>query len=354
MITISLCMIVKNEEDVLARCLDSVCGLVEEIVIVDTGSTDGTRRIAASYTDRVFEFPWVDDFAAARNESFSKATQDYILWLDADDMLLPQDRERLLQLKHTLDPGVDMVMMKYHVAFDSQGQPTLTYERERLVRNRCGYRWVGAIHEVIPPSGIIQHADIAVCHRKLHATDPDRNLRIFEQQMAKGVVLDPRGQYYYARELYDHGRWEEAARRLEAFLDGGEGWVENCITACQDLCKCYEALGHPLRAMQALLRSMTYDAPRAEICCDLGRLFLEQQRYPTAAFWYELALTRPQEPGRGGFLLPDCYGYIPCMQLCMLYDRMGDREKAYAFNERAAGFKPDDPAVAYNRAYFGV
>ena len=74
MITISLCMIVKNEEDVLARCLSSVQGAVDQIVVVDTGSTDHTKEIAARYTDDVYDFSWVDDFAAARNFSFSKSS----------------------------------------------------------------------------------------------------------------------------------------------------------------------------------------------------------------------------------------------------------------------------------------
>ena len=85
MITISLCMIVKNEERTLARCLDSVAGITDEIVIVDTGSSDRTMEIAAQYTDRIFMYEWADDFAAARNFSFDQATQEYILWLDADD-----------------------------------------------------------------------------------------------------------------------------------------------------------------------------------------------------------------------------------------------------------------------------
>ena len=66
MITISLCMIVKNEEKILARCLDSIADLVDEIIIVDTGSTDRTREIAARYTDKIFDFPWRDDFAGAQ------------------------------------------------------------------------------------------------------------------------------------------------------------------------------------------------------------------------------------------------------------------------------------------------
>ena len=73
MITISLCMIVKNEERILARCLDSVKDLVDEIIIVDTGSADATKRIAAEYTDKIYDFTWIDDFSAARNFAFSKA-----------------------------------------------------------------------------------------------------------------------------------------------------------------------------------------------------------------------------------------------------------------------------------------
>ena len=85
--TISLCMIVKDEEAVLDKCLKSVHDLVDEIIIVDTGSTDKTKEIAKKYTDKIYDFKWVDDFAKARNYSFSKATKDYIFWLDADDYM---------------------------------------------------------------------------------------------------------------------------------------------------------------------------------------------------------------------------------------------------------------------------
>ena len=82
MISVSLCMIVKNEEDVLERCLKSVAGLVDEIIIVDTGSTDRTREIATHFTNQIFDFPWQDDFSAARNEAFSHASMDYCMcWM---------------------------------------------------------------------------------------------------------------------------------------------------------------------------------------------------------------------------------------------------------------------------------
>ena len=84
MVSISVCMIVKNEEAVLKRCLDSLKGIAEEIVVVDTGSTDRTKEIAAEYTDKIYDFTWVHDFSAARNFAFSKATKDYIYSADAD------------------------------------------------------------------------------------------------------------------------------------------------------------------------------------------------------------------------------------------------------------------------------
>ena len=137
MVTISLCMIVRNEEAVLARCLDSVSKAVDEIILVDTGSEDRTKEIAKRYTCHIYDFPWVDDFSAARNFSFSKATMEYCMWLDADDVLLDEDAKALMHLKETLDPSVRVVMLPYQIAFDAEGKPTFSYYRERLIRNRC-------------------------------------------------------------------------------------------------------------------------------------------------------------------------------------------------------------------------
>jgi len=149
MVSVSLCMIVKNEEDVLERCLDSVSGLVDEIIVVDTGSTDNTKEAAARFTDRIFDFPWQDDFAAARNEAFSHATMDYCMWLDADDVIQDSERQKLIKLKEELEPDVLAVMMKYATSFDSAGRPAFLFDRERLVRRDAGLMWEGRVHEVI-------------------------------------------------------------------------------------------------------------------------------------------------------------------------------------------------------------
>ena len=104
-----------------------------------------------------------------------------------------------------------MVMMKYNTAFDSQGKPIFSYYRERLIRNFRGYRWMGAVHEVIPPQGKVIHSTIAVTS-KMGKGDPDRNLRIFEKLLREGKTLDPRQRFYYARELFYHERYEGPPR----------------------------------------------------------------------------------------------------------------------------------------------
>lgn len=350
MISLSLCMIVKNEEDVLARCLDCIQGIADEIIIIDTGSTDATKQIALQYTDKVYDFAWNDDFSAARNFSFQHAAMEYILWLDADDVISPENQKLLLELKNTLDPSVDIVMMKYDVAFDLDGTPTMSYNRERILKRSKNFQWLGEIHETIPPSGNILYSDIAIWHKKLHRTDPERNLRIFEKMLADGKKLDARQQFYYARELYYHSRITEAVQMFEAFLNQDMGWLENKIEACRNLAKCLRLQNQS--PLPALLKSFTYDQPRAEICCDIGAYFMEQKNYRTAVFWYTIAAGIQPDLNSGGFVSPDYYGYIPNIQLAVCYDHLGEYEKANQCNEKAGAYKPNDKSYVYNRNYF--
>lgn len=352
MVSVSLCMIVKNEEEVLERCLKSAADLADEIIIVDTGSEDRTREIAARFTSRIFDFPWRDDFSAARNESFSHASMDYCMWLDADDIFLEEDRKKFLALKESLDPSVSVVMAPYHTGFDENGHVTFSYFRERLIKNRSGLRWAGAVHEAVTPAGKVLYADFAVTHRKIRPSDPDRNLRIYQAQIAAGKELEPRQQFYYGRELYYHQRWEEALEVFERFLAEGRGWKENNIDACCHCAYCQNELGRSEKALAALFRTFAYDRPRAEACCEIGHWFFRQERYSLAAYWYALALTCTRDDQRGGFVSRDCYGYIPCIQMCVCYSRLGNLEKAEMFNQMAASFKPDSPAVLHNLEIF--
>ncbi|RGY97628.1 glycosyltransferase [Clostridium sp. AM58-1XD] len=352
MITISLCMIVKNEEDVLKRCLDSVKDLVEEIILVDTGSSDKTKEIAAEYTKRIYEIPWKDDFAWARNFSFSKAEMEYCMWMDADDIMTEENRRKFKELKGQLNGKTDVVMMKYAAASDENGKASFSYYRERIVKNRAGFIWEGRIHEVIVPRGNILYSDIEITHKKIKAQESGRNLRIYEKMIAEGEKLGARGMFYYGRELLYNGRTKEAAAALEQFMEDPDGWNENKIEACLNLADCYEADGKKDQALNALFRSFGLDVPRAEICCRIGDCFQNKQRWREAVYWYKKALEAHKNPESGGFVREECYDYLPEINLCVCYDRAGNHEEAYLHHKKAKELRPSAKEVQLNEAYF--
>ena len=351
MITISLCMIVKNEEIVLARCLDSVKEAVDEIIIVDTGSIDKTKSIALLYTDKVYDFEWINDFSAARNEAYSKATMDYQMWLDADDVLPAHSLQQLLALKETLNPGVDIVTMKYFTHFDEQGNPILISTRERLTRREKGYRWIDPVHECIPLTGNVFYSDIEIHHKKIQKeAQSDRNLTIYCNLEASGKPLSPRQQYYFARELKDHGSWVKATYYFEKFLDSMQGWVEDNIASCYNLSICYSQLNDQHKVLPILMKSFTFDAPRAEICSEIGYYYKRARNYPTALKWFHLAANLGK-PDSVGFILSDYWGYIPNIECCVCCCELGDFENAKKYNEKAAIHKPHAAAIEINRKY---
>lgn len=352
MISLSICMIVKNEEEVLERCLSCAKSIADEIIIVDTGSTDKTKDIAKKFTDKVYDFKWIDDFSLARNFSFSKATKEYIMWLDADDVILSSDLEKLVNLKETLDKNIDMVMLKYNTGFDENGNVNFSYYRERILKRSKGYTWISPIHEVIAISGNTLYTDIAITHKKSGSTNPKRNLKIFENMINQGIELDARQQFYFARELYYSENYQKAILNFNNVLDNESAWVENKINACIDLSHCYLALNDKTNAFLALTRSFMYDVPRAEICCELGSFFMNENKFEHAEYWYKQALNCTLDVTRGGFYMLDCYNYIPYLQLCVCSFRLGNIKKAMEYNELAGKEKPTSKEYLYNKEFF--
>ncbi|MDI6879782.1 MAG: glycosyltransferase family 2 protein [Desulfitobacteriaceae bacterium] len=350
-VTISLCMIVRNEEETIARCLNSVKDIPDEIVIVDTGSTDRTKEIVQQYIDKVYDFEWIDDFAAARNFAFSKATQDYILWLDADDLLSESDREQLLELKKNLDPLMDAVNMPYLLAFDEYGNVTFSLRRNRLVKRSKNFRWIGAVHEYLEVYGHVLNTDICVTHKGSRENDYGRNLRIFEARLAKGDVFSPRDLYYYANELYDHKLFNRAVEFYQKFLATDQGWVEDKIAACGKLADSFQHLHEKDKELQYMFKSFEYDVPRAEFCCRIAHHFLQAGNHAQAAFWYKLATQLEKPVDSWGPMIEACWTWLPHIQLCVCYDRLGQYELAYEHNEMARTYRPDDPQVLHNKKY---
>ncbi|PKM50453.1 MAG: glycosyl transferase [Firmicutes bacterium HGW-Firmicutes-7] len=348
MISISLCMIVKNEEDLLARCLDTVKDIVDEINIVDTGSTDRTKEIAIQYTNRIFDFEWINSFGAARNESFKYATKDYILYLDADDVLLEKDRIKLKELKETLDPSVDSVSMYYDAGTDEYGNVTLRYRRNRLLKREKNFTWQGDCHQYINVSGKIINSDIAVTHKKLrHAVG--RTISIYAKKIERGDTFSARDYFYYGNELRENSHYQKAIESYDNNISLKEGWIEDKIFACIFKGDCYRYLGDLKNELCSLLQSFQFSSPRAEACSRIGYNFQLQKDYKTAVFWYEFATQQVPDPDRWSFIYLSCYTWYPHLQLCVCYYNLGDYQKAYEHNNEAEKYRPEDKSVLHNK-----
>lgn len=147
MLQLSLCMIVKNEEQVLERCLDSVKDIVDEIIIADTGSTDNTVNIASRYTEHIYDFEWIDSFSAARNFAQSKATGKWILVLDADEYV---DRDNLKEVKGQLseiNESIDAFSTTIYNFAGYSGEHIVQHRSLRIYRNDSNIKYIRTIHE---------------------------------------------------------------------------------------------------------------------------------------------------------------------------------------------------------------
>lgn len=142
--TISVCLIVKNEGKNLEELLPILVDVIDEIVIIDTGSTDNTKEITLKYTNKIYDFPWINDFSAARNESIKNASKDYILWLDADDRL---DKQDIIKLKMHLFANKNTGV--YLQLEDRQPGKTLTSLQLRLFPNIPGVCFKYRVHEQV-------------------------------------------------------------------------------------------------------------------------------------------------------------------------------------------------------------
>lgn len=352
MSTLSLCMIVKNEEKTLGKCLDSICDLVDEIIIVDTGSSDLTLKIAEKYTNKIYHFQWIDDFSAARNFSFSKSSMDYIMWLDADDVFSQKGKRDFLDLKNRGFDSADAVMMPYHTSFDENDNPVFSYYRERIVKREKNFIWKGRVHESMQITPNTIYLESPILHRSIKTTYSDRNLKIYEKQISAGEDLTSRDLFYYGRELYYNGKYNEAVMYLSRFIKKSDAWIENKIEACKIISFCHNVEGNKDNSLSILFQTFSFDFPRAEICCEIGKIFLSEKKYSISAFWYELALKIPMNEKSGGFISRDCYGYTPYIQLCVCYYYLGDIAKSKACNDMAGHYRPSSEAYISNLRFF--
>lgn len=351
MFTISVCMIVKNEQLVLKRCLECVKQFADEIIIVDTGSTDLTKKIAKEYSNKVFDFEWCDDFSKARNFSFSFATKDYIMWLDADDVISQENINKILKLKRT-NTTVDIFMFKYEIAFDNNNIPTFSYYRERLLKRSENFVWEGFVHEVIAPKGNVVYCPIAVMHKKEKPAENKRNLKIYNRHIKNGEKLNAREQFYFSRELFYNLKYKQTIVQLKKYLKLQPKFIPNVLDAHAILAKCCLELKQFDEALKWLAKSLVIKCPNAEICCLFGEIFINTNRYIDAIYWYKSALICEKDEISGAFISHEYYNIIPYLQLCYIYYEIGNQKLSKKYYFLAKSVDKNHPSVLFNKQFF--
>ena len=167
-----------------------------------------------------------------------------------------------------------------------------------------------------------------------------------------GRRLSPRNLYYYAKDLYYNKKFDEAINYYKKYLESDKGWATDRINACYELSLCYKYKKDEKNQLQILVDSIKYDAPRPEICCELGYFYKDKKEFDKAIFWFESALRLSDMDRTWAYTMNDCWGYIPSVELCVCYYEIGDVASATEFNELASRYKPEAAVVIYNKEFF--
>lgn len=347
--TISLCMIVRDAEETIARCLASVIEGVDEVIIVDTGSIDNTKNIVKLFGDKVklYDFKWIDDFGAARNFAFSKATMDYQMWLDADDVVTSENLKKLIKIKETLNSN--MVITKYNLAYDDNKKPTFFGIRERLFKTKKNFKWIDRVHECIPYDEDTIFLDFEVNHISVKTGISTRNVDIYDDMVSKNEEFTPRNNFYYAKELLTHNRNDEATYRFTLFLSEKDIRPDDAILAYELLHDIALKSNDQESAMMYLYKTFDYDLPRPKICYLLGCLFKAKNKLDQAIYWVEKSLSL--NDNNQTFINTD-HKFLSLIELCYIYFQKGNITESLHYHNEAVKINPNHPAVKYNEEYF--
>lgn len=340
--TLSITLIVKNEQDNLARLLPMLT-FADEIVVVDTGSCDNTVEVAKQFTDKVYFFAWCDDFSKARNYAISKATCDYVMWLDADDILSPDTQKMLHGWRFSQD-NADIYYMRYSM----QSQFPFWFWRERIVRRCSKCRFKGFIHEAILPFGTVSYLDCEVTHKPA-ASHEQRNLKIYQKAIQQRRRFSLRDKFYYARTLIECNQREAALPILRNFAKNPHAYVVDRVDAYKLLTNAALGAGNIDSALDYLAQGVKILPPSGEICCLFGQCYMERQLYQHAAQWYRFALNARSQ---SGFVNEYYVTFLPNVQLSVCLWRLGDMQGAKQYHEAVKALYPDNPTVLANDVWF--
>ena len=347
--TISLCMIARNEEEFIGDCLSSAKGLADEIILMDTGSTDHTREIAKSRGATVHHMKWPDSYAEARNAALDHAKSDWILILDADERL--DKTSKSLILRAIRNPNFDGYALYFRNYIVTGTNPDYFVHRTcRLFRNKPEYRFVGRIHERIVGSiesagGKVGEIDALIHH---HGYRPDivENRKKHEKYIQL-LLADLRESPTDAFCLYNlgaaystHADYEDARLYLQMAADSVTPEHEFAAAAFTRLARACCEIGKAEEAVEVLDRAERKQIQHPEIHFSKGNALLDLKRYNEAVAAFQSAIALGQKESWLGD--PGAYGHKAYYGIGKAYMALGACELAINSCRRALSLNPND------------
>ncbi|MEK6964104.1 MAG: glycosyltransferase [Nanoarchaeota archaeon] len=313
--TISLCMIARNEEDCIAESLNSVKGLVDEVIVVDNGSTDKTKEIAKKCGAHVFEHTWKDDFSESRNVAIGKAKGDWILVLDADEVIAKKDHDRIKKLIENKDIEGYILLIRTYTAERrlNDWYPSDDYKEcksylgyiveqpLRLFRNKKGYLFTGKVHESITSSiqqtkGMIGICQVPIHHYgnvrkkdKMH-TKQKSYIHIAREELKKNKE-DVKTRYELAIALIQQDQYGQAREHLEQIKKRQPEYKNTLLF----LAETYTREGKLDEAIQIYHEFIAYQPNNPTPWTNIGLLYRVQNKLDMALRYLKKALTLNSE-----------------------------------------------------------
>lgn len=277
--TIGVAIIAKNETAMIARCLESVKG-ADQIVVVDTGSIDNTMEIARQYTPEVYDdFKWCDDFAAARNHVKSKMKTDFILSIDCDEYC-----HDFSKVREAVEWGHDILNVRMIMG---NTEPEQHFYFPRLFRNIPEIFWVGAIHNVLNVSAA-KDSEVAITYQfsPAHTLDPNRALRILEKEVKEKGDSAPREMYYLGREYWYKQMYKECTATFGRYVQIAY-WAPEKADAFLIMARAYSTQGLDDDARDACLQAIKINPNFREALLFMAAIVPDNH----AAQWKRMAAT---------------------------------------------------------------
>jgi len=317
---LTLCLIVKDEEKRLTTCLHSFSGLYSHLVIVDTGSTDATKEIAKEWKADVYDFNWINDFAAARNFALSKVTTPWVMVVDADDLINEENKKLLQQALEKVTEGTNGIFLPYVYSTVKKEAGFTTY-LPRIWKVALGYQYTLPIHEYLDIPKVDITKFIRLPYQIIHSKTPEAFTKSIERNLAilKAAVKKSPQQhrllFYLGRDNKSAGNFQEALHWYAKFVQLPDASKDEVNRAYLGMGECYIKINDLRSAKAAYHQAMQANPNFIEAYLQLGDLALQARHYKKAVCYY-LEATKKQVPQTHVFVNMQLYNGYAQKKLC--------------------------------------